>query len=39
MLFAKKIIDRLHGIECGQRHFDEDRIPVAHRAVPKSGKL
>lgn len=39
MLLAEQVVDRLDGIECRERHFDEDRVPVAHRAIPQSREL
>ena len=36
MLFAEQIVDGLHGVECGQRHLDEEGDPVGHSAVPQS---
>ena len=39
MLLAEQVVDRLDGIERRERHFDEDRVPVAHRAIPQSREL
>ena len=36
---AKEVVDRLYGVECGGGDFDEDGVPVAHRAVPETGQL
>ena len=39
MLLSKQIIDRLDRIESGERHFHEDRVPIAHSTIPQTGKF
>ena len=39
MFRSKQVVDRLDRVESFDRHLYEDRIPVAHRAVPQSGQL
>ena len=39
MLRAEEIVDRLHGIERAERHFNEDSVPVAHGAIPEAGEF
>ena len=39
MLRAEEIVDRLHGIERAERHFNEDGVPVAHGAIPEAGEF
>ena len=39
MLFAKQVIDGLHGIEGAQGHFNEDGAPVAHGTIPEARQL
>ena len=39
MLGTEQVEDGLHGIEGDERNLDEDRVPVAHRAVPQTGQL
>ena len=39
MLRAEEIVDRLHGIERAEWHFNEDGVPVAHGAIPEAGEF
>ena len=39
MLFSQQIVDSLNGVEGLKRNFNEDRTPVAHSTIPKTGKL
>ena len=39
MLLTKQVIHSLHGIECADWHLNEDCVPVAHCAIPKTWKF
>ena len=39
MLRAKQIVNGLHGVECFDGHLYKHGTPIAHRSVPKTGKL
>ena len=39
MLLSQQVVHRLNRIECSQGYFYKDRVPIAHRTVPKSGKF
>ena len=39
MYRAEEVVDCFDGVERGDRHFDENGVPVAHGAVPKSGEF
>ena len=39
MLLAQEVVDRLHGIERGDGHFDKEGVPVGHGSIPQSGQF
>ena len=39
MLGTKQVVNRLNWIECFDRDFDKDCIPIAHCTVPETGEL
>ena len=39
MLLAQEVVDSLNGVEHGERHLDKDGAPIAHSAIPQTGKF
>ena len=39
MLWTQQVVDGLHRVEGGERHFHKDCVPVAHGAIPKTWKF
>ena len=39
MLLAEEVVHCLNGVERGDRHFDEDGVPLGHSSVPQSGQF